>query len=46
MSTTGNMYRSFAEFCPFYLRKHANRTSRRLHFVGMCWDIVSGRIPF
>jgi len=27
-------YRSFAEFYPFYLSEHANRTSRRLHFVG------------
>jgi len=25
---------SFAEFYPFYLGEHANRTSRRLHFVG------------
>ena len=27
-------YRSFAEFYPVYLSEHANRTSRRLHFVG------------
>jgi hypothetical protein len=26
--------KSFAEFYPFYLSEHANRTSRRLHFVG------------
>lgn len=25
---------SFAEFYPFYLREHANRTCRRLHFAG------------
>ena len=25
---------SFAEFYPFYLTEHANRASRRLHFVG------------
>jgi hypothetical protein len=25
---------SFAEFYPFYLGEHANRTCRRLHFVG------------
>jgi hypothetical protein len=27
-------YASFAEFYPFYLGEHANRTCRRLHFVG------------
>jgi hypothetical protein len=25
---------SFAEFYPFYLAEHANRTCRRLHFAG------------
>ena len=25
---------SFAEFYPFYLSEHSNRTCRRLHFVG------------
>lgn len=27
-------FSSFADFYPFYLSEHANRTSRRLHFVG------------
>jgi hypothetical protein len=27
-------FRTFADFYPFYLTEHANRTSRRLHFVG------------
>ena len=27
-------YGSFSEFYPFYLSEHANRTCRRLHFVG------------
>ena len=27
-------FKSFAEFYPFYLSEHANRTCRRLHFVG------------
>ena len=34
-------YASMAEFYPFYLSEHSNRTSRRLHFVGttlgLCW---------
>jgi hypothetical protein len=27
-------YRSFGAFYPFYLSQHANRTCRRLHFLG------------
>lgn len=27
-------FSSFREFYPFYLAEHANRTCRRLHFVG------------
>ncbi len=27
-------YASFSEFYPFYLSEHANRSCRRLHFVG------------
>jgi hypothetical protein len=27
-------YASFAEFYPFYLGEHANRTTRRLHVLG------------
>ena len=27
---------SFAEFYPFYLTEHSNRTCRRLHFLGSC----------
>ncbi len=27
-------FRNFADFYPFYLSEHANRISRRLHFVG------------
>jgi len=29
-------YASFRQFYPFYLSEHANRTSRRLHFIGSC----------
>lgn len=28
------MHTSFESFYPFYLSEHANRTCRRLHFVG------------
>lgn len=28
------VYRSFADFYPFYLSEHSNRTCRRLHFTG------------
>jgi hypothetical protein len=33
-------YGSFREFYPTYLAEHANRTSRRLHFVGTTLVIV------
>ena len=29
-------FASFREFYPFYLSEHADRASRRLHFVGSC----------
>ena len=31
---TPTRYSSFAEFYPFYLSEHSNRTCRRLHFIG------------
>jgi hypothetical protein len=33
-------FRSFAEFYPYYLSEHGNRTSRRLHFVGTSIALV------
>ncbi len=33
-------FASFREFYPFYLAEHANRTSRRLHFIGSCGVLV------
>ena len=44
---------SFAEFYPFYLSEHRNRTCRRLHFVGsslglLCLAVMvlTGEWPF
>ena len=37
MSTSTNelkTFTSFAEFYPYYLREHSNKTCRRLHLVG------------
>ncbi len=31
---TARSYRTLAEFYPFYLGEHSNRTCRRLHFIG------------
>lgn len=31
---------SFAQFYPFYLSEHANRTCRRLHFAGCSLGLV------
>ncbi|MCF7204043.1 Mpo1-like protein [Pseudomonas oligotrophica] len=33
-SQTTERFTSFAEFYPFYLAEHRNRTCRRLHFAG------------
>lgn len=38
MSQTFN---SLAEFYPFYLGEHANRTCRRLHFIGSSGGLLS-----
>lgn len=33
-------YRHFAEFYPYYLTEHTNRTCRRLHFAGSSLGLV------
>ena len=33
-------FRTFAEFYPFYLAEHSNRTCRRLHFIGTSIGVV------
>lgn len=39
-STNPKALGSFAEFYPFYLSEHNNRTCRRLHFVGSTLALV------
>ncbi len=34
MGTETKRFATFADFYPYYLSEHANRTCRRLHFVG------------
>jgi hypothetical protein len=34
VDTEARRYASFREFYPFYLSEHADRTCRRLHFIG------------
>jgi hypothetical protein len=33
-------FKTFAEFYPFYLSEHADRTCRRLHFAGSTLSLV------
>ena len=33
-------YKTFAEFYPYYLTEHSNRTCRRLHFAGTTLGLV------
>lgn len=33
-------YQRFADFYPFYLSEHSNRTCRRLHFIGSSLGLV------
>ena len=33
-------FRTFGEFYPYYLSEHANRTSRKLHFIGTSLVLV------
>jgi hypothetical protein len=40
MATDAPRYRSFAQFYPYYLSEHANRTCRRLHFAGTTLGIL------
>ena len=39
-SADPSSFKSFAEFYPFYLSEHSNRTCRRLHFAGSTLSLV------
>ena len=36
----GTTYKTLAEFYPYYLGEHSNRTCRRLHFIGTTLALV------
>lgn len=38
--TDPRAFKSFAEFYPFYLTEHSNRTCRRLHFAGLTLSLL------
>lgn len=38
--TQAPRHNSFAEFYPFYLSEHSNRTCRRMHFVGSTLSLM------
>lgn len=37
---TEKRFTTMAEFYPYYLREHSNRTNRRLHFIGTLLSII------
>ncbi len=39
-SSAARRYATFAEFYPFYLSEHGDRTCRRLHFLGSSLALV------
>src|SRR5919108_5158308 len=39
-SESAESYRSFGAFYPFYLSQHADRTCRRLHFLGTTFGLA------
>lgn len=39
-ATDPRAFKTFAEFYPFYLGEHRNRTCRRLHFAGSTLGLV------
>ena len=41
MTTANPTFNNFSDFYPYYLEEHANRTCRRLHFVGTSLVILT-----
>lgn len=41
MAKAGSPYARFADFYPFYLSQHSDRTCRRLHFVGTTLGLIA-----
>ena len=41
MTTASPTFNRFSDFYPYYLEEHANRTCRRLHFVGTTLVILT-----
>ncbi len=39
-ATDPRAFKRFAEFYPFYLSEHSNRTCRRLHFAGSTLTLI------
>jgi hypothetical protein len=39
-TTDPKSFTSFADFYPFYLGEHSNRTCRRLHFLGSTLSLI------
>jgi hypothetical protein len=39
-NTARKRYKTFAEFYPFYLSEHSDRTCRRLHFFGTSFALL------
>jgi hypothetical protein len=39
-TVSAHKYQRFADFFPFYLSEHSNRTCRRLHFAGSSLGLI------
>jgi hypothetical protein len=46
MEKTAAQFAKFSDFYPYYLGEHANRTDRRLHFIGTSLVIATAVYAF